>query len=333
MAFPRRLSDQQLITARREYEATPVSERNLAAIYGLSRSAIHKWIIRQGWTKGTDVRGQALVVAIEAFGGRKIVQSWPRTLSLPPAGKVTKQTKQTKQTTRGGTDGVPAGGVGSSFSDRPHSSQNVPFASPGKVGAADQISRLARFADAGLSALLPGTKLTTGPPPEPRAEAARQGQLSALRDDLVLTQLRQLEQHEELLQACQVLLAVYINPSRYIDVAGLDAEDAAGKLEAVRVQAGRVVLPGKRDTLAGAVLALTKARLATLAAQRTVLGLTPRQTRRSEAHRDEDDLKPPPDLSSLDEPSRRVVMTAMALLKSHAQPHGTQKEPQPPQNA
>jgi hypothetical protein len=329
MAFPGRLSDQQLMAARWDYEATPISERRLATRYGLSRSAIHKWIIKQGWTRATNLRAcadqpdQSPVPASAAVGSRKIFQTRTRPRILPATGKLATRSKVATCRRAGGNL---VGGIEELPLDRPQSLQNAPLAALAEHETVDQSGQLARPTGADFSPFSSKTNPASGPRAEP---AVKQVPLSALRDELALKQVRQLEQHDELLRDYRHVLAVYMNPGRFVDVAGLNAEEAAARLEAASVQAGRLALPGKRDTLAGAIQGLSKAQQASLAAKRTVLGLTPRQIRRGGTQRDEDERKALPDLGALDAPSLRLVTTAMALLRGHALPHA--EPPKPPQ--
>lgn len=252
-----------MIAARWEYEVTAISERDLAAKYGLSRSAIHAWITKQGWTRAGVLRsyeseaGQKqfqrdVRAAIKAAGDKKIIQALEGALILPLAGKVTKVTKVARPGQRGPAAVEAAWEMSP---DQPQSSQNGPFAKPsGRCGAGDQDGQVVRFPGACLPPRLPKTNSASGFPSRSRTEqAAPRVHLSSLCGELALQQIRQLEQHDELLWDYHHLLGVYLNPSKFVDVAGLDPAQAAAKLEAISRQAGRVVLPTERDTLAGAI--------------------------------------------------------------------------------
>jgi len=342
MAFQRRLSDHQMIAARWEYQVTSISERDLAAKYGLSRSAIHAWIAKQGWTRARVLRsyegeeGQKqfqrdVRAAIKAAGDKKIIQALEGALVLPPAGKVTKATKVATPAEAGTTEHEAAAWELSP--DQPQSSQNVPFASPpGRRGTGDQGGQVVRFPGASLPPPLPKTNPASAFPSRSRTEqAAMRVHLASLRGELALQQIQQLEQHDELLWDYHHLLRVYLNPSQFVDVAGLDPAQAAARLEAIGRQAGRVVLPTERDTLAGAIQALSKALLASFAAKRNAAGMTPRQMNGRGPHRDEDEQEAPRDLNALDLPSLRSVTTAMALLRGAVQRHDEPPKPPPPE--
>jgi hypothetical protein len=75
--------------------------------------------------------------------------------------------------------------------------------------------------------------------------------LSSLRGEVALQQVQQLERHDELLWDYHHLLAVFMNPSRFVDMTGLEPAEAAVKCEEVRRIAGTLVLPSDRDTLSG----------------------------------------------------------------------------------
>jgi hypothetical protein len=336
MAFQRRLSDHQLLAARWEYEATPISERNLAAKHGLSRSAIHDWIVKQGWTRAKVLRsydGEAgqqqlqrdVRAAIKATGDKKIIQALEHALVLPLAGTVTKVTKVTSHRPAGTTD---AGWVGELSPDRPQSSQNAPSGTP---GLGDPGGPVVHFRGADLSPPSTKTHPASGFPPRSRTEqAAMRLQLVARPGELALLQIQQFEEHDELLGDFQHLLAVYLNPGKYVDVTGLDPGQAAARLEAIRQQAGRLVMPTERDTLAGAIQTLSKALMASFAAKRTAAGITPRQMHGRRPQRDEQEPEAPPDLNTLDLASLRFVTTAMALLKGNTQGHSEPPKPPPP---
>lgn len=340
MAFQRRLSDHQMIAARWEYEVTPISERNLAARYGLSRSAIHDWIIKQGWTRAEVLRcyegeeGQRqfqrdVRAAIKAAEDKKIIQDLERSLALSPVGQTTKVTKAATPGRVGLTDVEDTGDVSS---NQPQSSQNAPSAGPaGQRRAGDHDGHVVRFP----SAYVPPSSQNTNPagplPSRSRTEpAATRMHLAARREELALQQIQQLEQHDEVLAEYQHLLRVYMNPGQFVDVAGLDPEQATTKREAIRRQAGRVVLPTERDTFAGAIGTLSRALTASLAAKRAVAGLMPQRMSQGEPQRDADEHRPVSDPSTLDVASLRTVHAAINLLRGDVQRHSEPPKPPPP---
>jgi hypothetical protein len=265
-----------LIAARWEYETTPISERGLAAKFGLSRSAIHAWIVQQGWRKAEVLRsypGEAgqqqlqrdIRAAIRAASERKIVQGLERAVVGPPVGNVA---KVTKVATPGEPGAMDVDGAREMSRDRPPASQNTPAAEPfGKPRTGDRAGQVVHLAGTNWPLQSLKTKPTTAFPPRSRTEqAAIRVRLASQCGELALQQIQQLDQHEELLSDYQHLLAVSLNPGKFVDTAGLESAQAAAKLEAISRQAGRRVMPSERDTLSGTILALTKALLNSFAA-------------------------------------------------------------------
>jgi hypothetical protein len=192
MAFQRRLSDHQLIAARWEYEFTSISERALAAKYGLSRSAIHAWITKQGWAKADVVRsyegdeGQRqfrcdVRSAIKAADDKKIIQALEQTLALPPLGKVTKVAAPDQPDTMDLEDPQKMS------PDRPQSLQSSSLAgSGGDCRTGSRGDRVDRFPGAYLPPTLRKTNPANAFPSRPRTEqAAMRTHLGALRGGLV----------------------------------------------------------------------------------------------------------------------------------------------------
>jgi hypothetical protein len=155
--------------------------------------------------------------------------------------------------------------------------------------------------------------------------------LAALRGEMTLLQIHQLDKHDEMLADYQHLLAVALNPARFVDTTGLDAEAAAEKLVQVSKQAARMVLPTERDTMSGAIQALSKALLASFAARRTVAGMTLRQMNGRRPQGAEDEPEVLRDMSTLDVPSLRSVRLAMDLLRGDFQQHNEPPMPPPPE--
>jgi hypothetical protein len=334
MAFQRRLSDHQLIAARWEYEFTSISERALAAKYGLSRSAIHAWITKRAWTKADVLRSyegdegrrqfqRDVRAAIKAGDDKKIIQALQQTLALPPPGKVT------KVAIPGQPDTTDVGDALEMFPDRPQSLQKASVAgSRGHRGPSTPGYRVDRFP-------LPPTLRKPNPvcafPAHSRTEqAAMRTHLGTLRSELALQQIQQLERHEELLWDYHRLLEAFLNPGKFLDAGGLDPDLRAAKLAEISRQAGRRVLPTERDTLAGAIQTLSKALLATVAAKRTVAGVTPRQLHGRTPQDEGDEQAAPRDLNRLDLPSLRSIRAAMALLLGDHQRHNEPPVPPPP---
>jgi hypothetical protein len=159
--------------------------------------------------------------------------------------------------------------------------------------------------------------------------AALRVQLSARRGELALQQMRRLETHNELLWEYHHLLSVFLNPGKHVDVTGLDAEQAAARLAEVSRQAGRLALPTERDTLAGAIAALSKALIATLAATRSAAGVNPpRQLRGGGPHCDGDEFETVR-TAALDLSQLRYVRSAMELLNGNARRNIEPPKPPP----
>jgi hypothetical protein len=335
MAFPRRLSDHQLIAARWEYEVIGISERSLAAKFGLSRPALKGWITRQAWSRTDQPRTQKgdveqqprrhRLAAIKLVSDRKIIRCFGQAvLLLPAAGNLaTLKPATCTQPCRPGLS--PADGIMELPADRPKQPESKP---------ATGSRRGPELRSPGVFMPLPAarTKPATLPARSRTEAAAMRMRLSALRGELALQQIQQLERHDELLWDYHHLLAVFMNPSRFVDVTGLEPAEAAARCEEVRCMAGKRVLPSKRDTLSGAIATLNKAIIASLAAKRAAAGMTARQIRGRGPQRDEDEREAPRDLSTLDAPSLRSVRTAMALLNGgNAQRHHEPPKPPPPE--
>lgn len=97
--------------------------------------------------------------------------------------------------------------------------------------------------------------------------------LAALKGDITLQQFDALQRHDDVLADYRHLLACYLSPQRFVKIEGLSDEDAADRLKQIQTAALRLLLPSERDTLAGAILALNKAQLASIVATRQVLGM------------------------------------------------------------
>ena len=327
-----------MIAARWEYETTAISERNLAAKYGMSRSAMRLWIVKQKWTKAVEFRdytGEAgqkqfqrdVRAAIKRAYDRKIIEALEVALVLPPAGKLTNPPKlgQSLDYTSAGAWELPA--------DPPKSSEKASPAGPARKPASPaEPGEVVRFPGAYLPppdhAQSRHKEQSTAFPARSRTEmAAMRVQLSSLRGELALQQIQQLRQHDDLLWDYHHLLAVMLNPSKFIDTTGLDADDAARKLDDIRRMATAVVLPTEGDTLKGAIGALNKALLASFSAQRAAVGVTPRQL----GVAGEAEGETPQELNMLDTASLRQVKGAMDLLKGNFQRNHEPPLPPPPE--
>ena len=173
------------------------------------------------------------------------------------------------------------------------------------------------------------------PPSVPAEDRAKlRVALAAIRASISVEQVQQLERHEAMLQRYAHVIEVYLEPQRFVAVEGLSAEDAAEKVVTAQKVALRMLLPGKRDTLAGAIKTLTSALKSSIELKRTVVGLAkvgamalkPADPNHSFA----DDL---PGTGSIIEVETmateqlRAVQSAMEMLEAH---HRKQREPPKP---
>jgi hypothetical protein len=341
MPAQRRLSEHQLIAARWEYEVTEIGARPLAMKFGVSRHSIREWIRKQGWTKAHPLRCYAgdagqqrfqddVRAAIGRALDKKPIPPLEETLMLPAAGKWPTPAEPARR----------ADAIAASTWELPADQPKLPKINPetGPESGASMGKRrpaaatVVRVSGAYLPPLSPNKAGSpTAFPLRSRTEvAALRVQLSTLRGELALQQMRQLETHNELLWEYHHLLSVFLNPGKHVDVTGLDAEQAAARLDEVSRQAGRLALPTERDTLAGAIAALSKALIATLAATRSAAGVNPRQLRGGGPPCDQDEAQTPR-TAALDLSQLRYVRGAMELLNGNAQRNTEPPQPPPPE--
>ena len=281
MAQHRRLSDHALLAARLEYEGTPISERALAAKYGVARPSLKAWIVRQGWTKAEDpyrydgAVGQQLLqhdirTALRQMDDRTIVACLAAGFAHFPASKPAGRFGKPATPGPFGHPGAAAAGdPGRSSGERPKPRTLPPDQGAGGTPVPDGrrggIGRFPGPDQAPFSRkIIPATRAPAPvpvPPPVPPSSPTQPGEGSERAIAL-------LERQAELLRDFQHLFAVYFNPARYLDTTGLDPEQAAETLAAVSHAAGRRLMPGRRDTLAGTMQVLNKAVLTTFAARR-----------------------------------------------------------------
>lgn len=326
-----------MIAARWEFETTAISERILAAKYGMSRSAMRGWIDKQGWKKAETLRSYAgeagqkqfqrdVRAAIKRAYDQKLICALEVALVLPPAGKPTTPPKpgQRLDSTDAGAWELPADPPPASVAVTPAPAAKAAKTTPGAAATAEVV----RFPGAYLPPPAAAKDLPTAFPTRSRTEmAAMRVHLASLRGELALQQVLQIKEHEDLVADYQHLLAVYLNPAKYVDVSDLDPEAAAQKLKDVQGQAGRVALPTERDTLGGAILAVSKALHAALASKRSAVGITPRQLG---VPGEADDSEPRNEVK-LDTAQLREMQGMMHLLKGDLQRANEPPRPPPPE--
>ncbi len=121
------------------------------------------------------------------------------------------------------------------------------------------------------------------PPPKPvrvlpraLADSDRdviKSRLHELRAAMSIDQLARLARAEGTLAKYGHLIDVWLDPQRYTDTTGLEGKDVEDKIVATQTLALRMLLPGERDTLAGAIGVWTKALQTMLELERKVAGI------------------------------------------------------------
>jgi hypothetical protein len=332
----RKLTDIQVAQARWEYENTPCSQRYLAAKFGVHRASIEYWIDVGHWrkysppgppkklTKAQAAAFEAQVKAAEGLAHDAVMAEGLAAIEV-------------QEPARGGRKGAnrpphgpPAVRPGEPLPPPPPAAAPAP--EPAVVA-----NQPAKDKRPGASVIpFPGAR----PPPQkgdktlfPKRSQAEEAelrvQLSSLRGHLSIQQIHQLERHERILSDFSHLLSVYLAPHEYLDVDGLEEEDAQDKLLKVQRAALSLLLPSEGDSLAGALKALTASLATTINLKRVVGGLGKSPVRG--ARGDDDDAPEPKaagDLSKLGVDALRSVKAAMQVLAGEQQRHS--EPPQPP---
>ena len=159
--------------------------------------------------------------------------------------------------------------------------------------------------------------------------------LAAIRARMSLEQLAQLERHEALLGRYGHLLDVYLDPVRFVDLAGLNDDQKAAKILATQQQALGTLLPTARDTLAGAIKTLTDAAQQVIMLKRKVVGLDKVKAgtggvEPSDPLADEGDKQPLVNFESMTTEERRAVEHGIELFKRHQRARRDAPMPPPP---
>jgi predicted DNA-binding protein (UPF0251 family) len=287
MAHPRTLTDEQLVACEWEWTNTKIGSNALGRKYGWGKTPIWNWMKRYGWKKAAVLKdypdtpeGNAefkkdLDAAVKLAYDRKLIGAieddlhnrrnkaeQTRTVPGAPFDHVTKKLPN------------PRGRPKKSKTEAPPAKPDQSVASA--AGSPDNVTRFPGHY------IPPPPELpreTIVPPRDKASQAAMRLELNMLRAEATLSQLKQLAEHDEVIADYRHLLAVCLNPNRFVDVRGLSQEKAEDKLIQVSRAALRQLLPTERDTLAGAVLALNKATLASIMTARQVLGIMQRGVR------------------------------------------------------
>jgi hypothetical protein len=318
----RKLSPAQVAQAQWEYEHTTCSQRYLATKFGVHRGAIEYWIEVGRWVKYAPPgppkkrsRRQA-----EAFEREvKAAEGHAHDAVLAEGLAASIEPKPAKAGVRSAATAPPEPAA-----DRPAAPVAAqPSAPAPAVERAAVTSQPAKDKRPGASVIpFPGAK----PPPQkgdktlfPKRSQAEEAelrvQLSSLRGHLSIQQLHQLERHERILSDFSHLLSVYLSPHEYLDVDGLEEEDAQEKLLKVQRAALSLLLPSEGDSLAGALKALTTSLATTINLKRAVGGLGKSLARGGRGD-DEDAPEPKPggNLAQLGTEALRSVKAAMLVL-------------------
>jgi hypothetical protein len=158
--------------------------------------------------------------------------------------------------------------------------------------------------------------------------------LRATRAAMTLRQIEQAEAYERLLHRYMHLLNVYLEPQRFMDLAGLDENAKALKAEAMRKMALGVLLPAKGDTLTGTIKILTSAIEQIITLKRKLVGLEKANGGMGGfpsppgSLDDDDGDRRRRNLSSLTTAELRVVTQGMEILDRHQ--HEMKDAPMPP---
>jgi hypothetical protein len=335
MARKRTLSAHQLLAARVEYENTPISARGLALKFGMSDFAVRDWIKSGGWVKAAELHSydgeggeqafeRDLAAAIKALGEREEVPDLKREVAA-----FARECAGIPRTVPAEAEAADA--PAEPPADRPQTPGNTAEAAPEPE---PEKGRIVRFP----GTFVPPPTETSRPPPVTSLPARSKTELAALRvhlatmrSDLAVQHMTQLAQHKELIWDYHHLAEVYFNPSKFVDVAALPPDEGVKKLEEVSKAAGRLLLATERDTVANTMLAINKAVLSTLEAERRTLGIGPQQPGRRGGviefdPEDEAPREPPP----LDTEKLRQVRAAMNLMQGHMQERNEPPKPPPP---
>lgn len=356
MAYPRTLTDEQLYAARWEWEHTPATKVQIAAKWGMTPAAVHKWVMKQGWAKASELKtydgpnGEAefqqdLAAAVRAAFDREIIQGLIETLAK---GVTSDRSQKVKSVVAAAKAGKPKAKAATPAPPPPPDRPAPPPASPpstpgagpiaGKRGRGRPRKHPAPTDTPGQVIAFPrnfqpppkGSPQPLPPPPTRAEQLAIRTHLSKLRGELTVQQLEAIDRHDQMLDEYQHLISVFLNPSRYVDTAGLSEEEAIERLRQVTTAAARAILPSERDTLANAITALSRARLQSILTKRQVAGLVARKLNGTAPDPDDgegDGGKAGAEVARMDVQSLRKVREAMEMLTKHTQ---RREPPRPP---
>lgn len=362
----RRISDEDLRRARWDFEQTDASISQLARKYGIQRPSLLEWAHKEEWTRHRDYirRHVDEYIGPGSTGGpeRKLREGAYRVTHSTHDKAVARGLQQfvadRDAAQEAGTNKRPPGYVGKSqeemFQDaviaavhdtlkarglaekpaptagsKPGAKASKPAANGKKAKGADILSFPTSYTPPPTPAPISETIL---PPRDRAAELALKVQLAELRGVLSMQQLNRLAAHEEFLLEYRHLAALYLNPGRYLDVEGMDPEEAARKTKELQVAALRVLLPAEGDSLQGMVKTLTTSLLQVIAVQRQVAGIPIKGTLPTEPRIDgtEPGIPGRRRTSELSVDSLRKVRDAMEMLTGQVAQATEPPMPPPP---
>lgn len=178
----------------------------------------------------------------------------------------------------------------------------------------------------------------------PEEARKAKGTLSELRKLIPIDSLMRLDALEGTLSRFGHWLNIYLDPLSYLDLGKMTETEAMERAVATQTLALKLILPTERDTLAGAITALTAATHRTIEMQRRVAGIVDARVRRAGlggAAMDPDDaaeaeqerqrvaaLEADVDFATLPIEQLRIVTNAMELLQQRQ--HNMREPPRPP---
>ena len=290
--------------AKRDYEVLRLGYKVISRRYGIPRSTVAFLATSQKWVKPgppppSPPEGDIAARGVEPATLAEGLCHCPRA-GEPPAEPVVKRPRGRPRKQRHSEE-IPARSIMSSAepeSDTPalEGQPPDPPSSKAAVSASPEGPRSPRSPEAPDRLKRKGAKdaqtaiilnfPTLPPPPRNRMGAIHtlpeltgeekakfRVTLAAIRARMSLEQLAQLERHEALLGRYGHLLDVYLDPVRFVDLAGLNDDEKAAKILATQQQALGTLLPTARDTLAGAIKTLTDAVQQVIMLKRKVVGL------------------------------------------------------------
>ena len=337
-----------LAAMKRDYEQKGLGWRLLSANYGFPRDEIRKYAKRHGWVK---LANPAVAILVDGLDrptrlGQTIDEMPPNPALRPAPDKDQPALGALEAGVEGGLpDASPAttpAAVDSPPPSKPkvikdQPSPPLPEAPEWVKGARPPPPKTAdiiNFPGSGPPPQRGGTAIQLLPEAKPEERAQLRIALSTIKAMMTVEQVEQLEHHEGLLRRYSHLIEVYLEPQRFVDLAGMNDDDKAEKITATQSLALRMLLPTERDTLAGAIKVLTSSIQATIVLKRAVAGLHAVKGGAFQPSADPliDSIPEPGaktvDFSQLPLPQKRVLMEAMEIMQRHQ--HAQREAPRPP---